>query len=332
MRNMSATQSNSSLSDLSLSLITSQDSLQTLNRLCNLVISCERPYEDVAEMIEDKAYELCEEGKLEEILRQLKNVADFFERLGNKSEEQCRDLADVYLLTGQIYQYAEKFPESIPWFKRASVVDDRYSAAFHSMATSYAHMHEYDAAIKSLEQEIILSPGNYYSYLLLSDLYEGEGRLEDVEECLKQLLVRDPDNIQGLHRLIRHYTNYNSRIETTLLERRLMGINKEFNRMEAIIRSYYLCYYKRYDEVVAFLDKWHSGSNGVTITMLVKAYVMGELRLYRKRRQAISDFRMVNNGREDVMKSKLKEFGAIFGDKAAERLRKVLFLSPRKKK
>lgn len=332
MRNMSATQSNDRQSDLSLSIITSQDSCQTLNRLCNLVISCEQPYEDVAELIEDKAYELCEKGKLDDVLDQLRNVSDFFEQMSNKSDEQCRDLAEVYLLTGQIFQYAEKYSDSILWFKQASVVDDRYPAAFHNMALSYTQMNEYDAAIKSLEQEIILSPGNYYSYLLLADLYEGEGRPDDVEECLKDLLTRDPDNIQGLHRLIRHYANHNSEIETSLLERRLMNIKKEFNRIEAMIRSYYLCRDNRYDEVVQFLDNWHGGSNNVTITLLVKAYVLGELRLYRKRRQIISEFRMANQGREDIMKSKLKEFRTIFGKKATERLRKILFFSPKTKK
>lgn len=311
-------------------IITSGDSLKVLDHLCGLVAGAERPYEDVAEQIEDRAYELCENGSIDLVLQKLKRLTSFFEGLDDKNDEHCRDLADVYLLTGQIYQYAGLFTESIPWFSRSAVVDDRYPAPFHSLAESYSQLREYDNAIKSLEQEIMLAPGNYYSYLLLADLYEREDRTGEVEKSLKRLLERDPENIQGLHRLIRHYEETDDTIDTTLLIRRLMKISKRFNRMEAVIRSFYLCRVEKYIEAIEFLDNWKNGANVVTITHLVKAHVYSETRQYSRRRQILNDFKVQNHAREDVMRSKLHEFGTVFGDTAAERIEKLLLFSPEK--
>ena len=314
-----------------LSLHENGDSLQAFSGLCTLVTSCERPYEDVAEQIEDKAYELCEDGRIDAVVRQLGILADFFERLEGKNEEQCRDLADIYLLVGQIHQFAGQFFESIPWFTRAAIVDDRYPEPFHCLATSYRHLHQFDSAIKSLEHEIELAPGNYYSYLLLADVYEEEGRKADVEECLKRLLERDPENLQGLHRLIRFYENAEEPIDTSLLMRRLMGVKKEFNRIEAVIRAYYLCRSSRYAEAIDFLDAWHPRSNGITITLLVKAYACSEMRQFSRRRRMLAEFKEQNHGRTEVMQTKLREFAAVFGDEAADTLQKMLLLPPPRK-
>ncbi len=311
-----------------LSILTAEDSLKTLRRLCDVVTGYERPYEDVAEQIEDRAYEICESGDPKPALEQLSKVAYFFEHMGDKNEEQSRDLADVYLLIGQIYQFAGQFVESILWFLRSTVVDDRYPAPFHSLATSYTQLEEYENAVKSLEQEIALAPGNYYSYLLLADLYQRSDRKSDIEACLKRLLERDPENIQGLHRLIRFYSETDPGINTSLLQRRILGVGRVLNRIEAVIRCYYLCREKRFDEAIDFLDKWHQGTDGITITFLVKAHVFGERRQYARRRKMLAEFKMRNHGREEVMLAKLREFASVFGTEVSYTLQKLLFLSP----
>lgn len=299
---------------------------QVLTGLCGLVATCERPYEEVAEQIEDVAYELCETGKLDLVVDQIGRIATFFERLERKNDEQCRDLADVYLLIGQIHQFAGKFDDSITWFDRAAIVDDRYPEPFHCLATSFRQLHDVPRAIKSLEQEIKLAPGNYYSYLLLADVYGEAGRLGDVEACLRGLLERDPENMQGLHRLIRHYEDTDPSIDTALLKRRLMGVSKSFNRIEAVIRSYYLCREKKYAEAVGFVDTWLARSNGTTITLLVKAHAFGGLHQYARRRRVIDEFKKKNHGRAEVMRNKLREFSLVFGDAAANRIGKLLLL------
>ena len=55
---------------------------------------------------------------------------------------------------------------------KAVVVDDRYDVPYHSLAISCLNMGQTERAIRSLEQEIAVAPGNYYSYLLLADIFE----------------------------------------------------------------------------------------------------------------------------------------------------------------
>ncbi|MBN1575118.1 MAG: tetratricopeptide repeat protein [Chitinispirillaceae bacterium] len=326
MGNGSTSQAGRTPSAQQLSLSGSNDAFQTLSRLCDLVAGSKQPYEDVAEQIEDRAYELCEAGNLDKVVQRLGRVAHFFEHLVNKNEEQCRDLADVYLLIGQIYQYAGGFAESISWFTRSAVVDDRYPAPFHSMADSYSQLHESDNAIKSLEQEIVLAPGNYYSYLLLADLYESDGRNSDVETCLQRLLERDPENIQGLHRIIRHYEFTAPSIDTTLMKRRLLGVSKQFNRTEAVIRCYYLCREGKYIEVIDFLEKRRREADGGMVASLIKAYVYGEMHQFSRRRQVLTEFKLQHHAHREAIEAKLREFGAVFGEKASTSLQKILLL------
>ncbi len=298
-----------------------------LANLCDMVIGFRQPYEDLAEQIEDRAYELCESGKLEKAVELLCGVCSFFERMIDKNEEQCRDLADVYLLIGQLYQYAGRYEESITWFSRSAVVDDRYAVPFHNMAASYSYLHDYENAIKSLEQEIAVAEGNYYSYLLLADLYEKVSRTKEVENCLKRLLERDPENIQGLHHLIRHYEKTDPAIDTTLLIRRLLSVNKKFNRTEAIIRCYYLCREGKYAEIIDFLSKRRREADGGMVASLILAHTYGEMRQYSRRRQILNEFKIQHNGRKEAIIAKIKEFGTIFGEQAAALLRKQLLLS-----
>jgi tetratricopeptide (TPR) repeat protein len=260
-------------------------------------------------------------------MKKILRIADFFEKLENKNEENARDLADVYLLIGQIYQYNDNFQDSITWFTRAIVADDQYSVPYHSCAISYLKIGMPEKAIKCFEQEIIFAPGNYYSYLMLADLYNNEGMHELVEQTLIKLLDRDPDNIQCLHKLILFYERSNHAVDVELLRRHLLKPKDNFNRIEALIRSYHFCREKRFRDALDFLDFWYQKTSEVTILHLVKAHVYGELSLYTKKRQELAIFKEKNHGKEDLMLAKLNEFGQIFGDSAADRLTRRLILS-----
>jgi tetratricopeptide (TPR) repeat protein len=148
----------------------------TLSQLCDRVTSMAVPFEDVAEFLENSTYELCVDGKCKSAIQQLSRVTSFFETMENKNEENCRDLADTYILIGEVNQYVGAFKESIEWFKKAAVVFDRYAMPFHNLATSYLELGDTKNAVKSLEQEIALEPGNYFSCLRLADLYEQPGK------------------------------------------------------------------------------------------------------------------------------------------------------------
>jgi len=292
--------------------------------LCAKVISLEVPYEDVAERIEDLAYLEQGRGDLEGVVGQLERVAHVFESLRNKNEEVSRDLAQVYLLIGQIYQFTGMYGDSIEWLNKSVIVDDMYPVSYHSLAVSYQGIGDTASAVKSLEQEVTVAPGNYYTYLLLAGIYEKNGMDSEFEGVLKRLLERDPDNIQGLHRLIRHYERYAAQVDVELLRHRLLGRAEGLSRIEAVIRAYHLCRAGRHGEALGFLNQWSGGAPHVSIIHLAKAHIYGLTHQYSKKRHELSLFKEKNHGRDDVMEIKMQEFASVFGEGAAEKLRQRL--------
>jgi len=295
-----------------------------LQSLCADVISMRTPYEDAAEQIEDQAYIEYGRGDLEGAVGQLENVARAFEFMRNKNEEVSRDLAQVYLLIGQIYQFAGMFGDSIDWIKKSIVIDDMHSVSYHILAVSYQSVGDTDSAIKSLEQEITVAPGNYYTYLRLADIYDKSGMADEFEGVLKRLLERDPDNIQGLHKLIRHYERYAAGVDVELLRRRLLVRSEGLSRIEAVVRAYHLCSCGKRGEALAFLDAWSRGAPDVSIVHLANAHIYGLMQQYSKKRKELSLFKEKNRGRTDVMEIKLTEFALVFGGEAAEKIRRRL--------
>ena len=137
------------------------------------------------------------DGKCDEVIEQLTRLCTFFENMEEKNEEVVRDLSDVYLLTGEFCQVGERFSDSVEWFKKAIVVDDNYDVPYHSLSSSYLNLGETSLAIKSLEQEIQVAPGNYYSYLLLADLYEKQERYEQVTARFAKGKKKSPYDQRG---------------------------------------------------------------------------------------------------------------------------------------
>jgi len=296
----------------------------SLDRLCGDVLALRAPYDDVAEQIEDAAYFEYEQGGLEHAIELLTGLARFFEGLRNKNEEMSRDLAQVYLLIGQIYSYAGNFEESIAWINNSIVVDDMYPVSYHSLALAFRSIGDESMSIKSLEQEIRVAPGNYYSYLMLADLYEKNGDFASFEDVLRRLLERAPDNVQGLHRLIRHCERVDGGADVELLRRRLLGNDKGLSRIEAVIRAYHLAQGGREREAVEFLEAWGEEAPDVSINHLANAHIYGRMHLHSKKRNELSRFRMKNRAREDVMEIKIAEFASVFGEEAAEKIRRSL--------
>ncbi len=300
--------------------------VKTLFHLSSSVINLECAYEDVAEEIEDLAYFECEKRSIHSVVEQLQKISMFFESMENKNDENCRDLAQVYLLIGQLYQYAGMFDESIMWFKRSVIVDDQFASPYHSLFSSFMHINDTEMAIRCLQQEILVAPGNYYSHLLLADLYEKNSDGESLERCLKNLLERDPDNIQGLHRLIGFYEKGKT-VSVDLLRSRLLNRNGNFSRVESIIRAYHLSCANRFNDALDFLNTWSEKSPEVTIVHLAKAYLFDRLALYSKKRLELAIFKKKNNANAEVIATKLQEFEAVFGSKAGSRLKQRLVVS-----
>lgn len=211
-----------------------------LRHLCDSVLNCTMAYSNIAVYIENKAYEEWKDGHVTHAIEQLKRITGFLERPADKNDQATRELADVYFLIGQICQYSGLYADSIGWLSKSVFVDDGNSLSYHSIAESYIKTGNVHQAARSFERELSLNEGNYFTYLELAGIYDRDNKPEKAEECLRKLLARDPDNMQGIHQLIRHYEKNNPSINVNLLTRRLLNIKKKFSWMEAAIRSYYL--------------------------------------------------------------------------------------------
>ena len=299
----------------------------SLEQLCEMVKSYSTPYEDLAEFIEDKAFAECDADRYLGAVAQLIGLAEFFEQMENKNEENSRDLVDVYILIGEIHQCHDNFEDSVEWFKKAVVVDDRAAEPYHSLAVSYAQLRDLPSAVRCLEQELALSPGNYYTYLQLADYYDALGNEDRSEDTITRLLRRDPDNIQALHRVIVRYETTEPGVEVELLRRRIVSQRDGLTKLGMIIWTYHMFRERRFDEALQFLSSREDEGKDLSIVNILKAHIYGEMGLVTKKRTELATFRKKNNGKQAFMANKLKEFGDVFGDAAVSRLMKRLVIS-----
>ena len=130
-----------------------------LHFLVNCVITGRQAYSDLSEYIETRSYEEWKRGKFERAIGELQEIVTFLENIENKNEENALDLAEVYLLIGQLYQYAEWYPESIEWLSKSVLANDGNSLPYNCMAVSYLKTGNYHNAIRCFEQEIAIDEG-----------------------------------------------------------------------------------------------------------------------------------------------------------------------------
>lgn len=297
----------------------------SLPQLCNFVVTCSRAYEDVAEHIEEKAYELCSKGKSDKAIEHLAKLVSFYETMEAKNEETLRDLSMIYVLLGELLQMEDRHAESIEWFQKALVSDERQTLPYQSLARSYAAMGEIDRAIRSLEQEIRLSPGNYFSYLLLAQLYEKRGQDHEMEECLERLLVRDPENVQGLHLLIAHHQRRHPGLDIELLRRRLIAVSRKLDQKDLAIWVYHMCA----EGKVAMCDRMLEARTDDDVPLDPALYL---LLAHVKMLQGDTKSAQVSleclvegfRNRAQALERKLSDFVAVFGETCLEPIRQRL--------
>jgi tetratricopeptide (TPR) repeat protein len=301
----------------------------TLAQLCNRVITRRQSYGDLAEIIEDRAYQECEDGRCERAGRLLKGLAAWFEGLRRPSSAERRALADVYVALGELHLYHVGARRGLRWFRKAALVDDTYAAPFHSLAMAYEQLHDLSRASRALEHELLLAPGNYYSYLILADTYEALDDGERFEETLHRLLVRDPQNIQALHRLVVHYESDEPAADVELLRRRIVSVERKLSKGETIIKTFHMCRESRCEQALQDLVERERESPEAAFIHLLKAAVYGELRQFSRKKVALAQFKRMSSGRRSSMQMELKEFQEVFGKAAVGRLsRRLAFSSP----
>lgn len=303
---------------------------RTLAQLVSLVVAHKYPFEDLAEFIEDRAYEVCEgndSGTCTQALKQLKRLAEYFEQDSDQSELHARNLADIYLLVGELHLYHDRAKEGATWFRRAIKARDNYAAPYHSLALAQMKQGDNLAAARSLEEELLRSPGNLYSYLLLAELYEREGDEDGFEEALRRLLTRDPENVQALHRLIRHYEREEPEAEVELLRQRLISVDRDLNKAELTIWIYHMCREGKFVEALQALEQLEDDAPDSPTVHLLKAAVYGEMRQFTRKKRELALFKRISNASEPAIRGELKQFEDIFGKPAVAKLSRRLAIS-----
>jgi len=298
-----------------------------MNQLVRLVKTMRVALVDVFEAIEEQAYMLCEAGEFEYVAETLANVAAFYESFEYKNEEIVRDLVDLYILIGEIFQFHQEYQVSLIWFHKASVIDDRNPASYHAMAISHEHMRNVPAMIKCLQYEVCIAPGNYHSYLLLSQKQLLVGDLDGAENTLKLLLERNPDNIDALHQLICVYELQPETVDCRFLRKRIIGRQSPQTLHEKLILSYHLCCMQQFERALHMMQLHSMQYPEHCIVSLVIAHIYGEAGYSGKKRETLALFRKHTIHRPVMAKSAIEEFEQIFGTAARENLLKRLHLS-----
>lgn len=296
----------------------------TLGQLCNRVVTCSLSYEDAREAIAERLFEAIQGAGAHDALEQVGHVVSFLEGLENKNEECARNLADVYGLMGEACQWAENDSQSVAWFEKAIVLNDRSPLLFQSMADALARLGRGEAAERAYRQAIRLAPGDYSTYLKLAGVYEKLENPEAMEECLERLLERDPGNMQALHMLIIHHHRRDSQVDVEFLRRRLLSTGRALHKKDLLIWAYHMCEEGRVEEVPTSFNNGTSRCVDDVLDGLVRAYAYGKLRRYAQRKRILQRVADMAPNSPASLEAKLKEFTAVFGEEAAKPLRKVI--------
>jgi len=302
---------------------------RTLAQLVSLVVLYGYPFEDLAELIEDRAYDVCEHSGSDchGTLRQLRRLAAFHEKGSGKGERRARNLADIYLLIGELYLYHDRARKSMRWFRKALRVRESYAAPYHSLALAQSNLGDHAAAARSLEEELIRAPENLYSYLMLAELYERLAEPERFEDALRRLLARDPENVQALHRLVRHYEQEQPGVDVELLRRRLLSVERDMSKAELVIWVYHMCRENRFVEALTALHRMEEKAADSPSIHLLKAAVYGEMRQFTRKKRELALFKRIASGSESVIRGELRQFEEVFGRSAVGKLSRRLAIS-----
>lgn len=291
---------------------------------CKTISNNDKTYEEISDLLEDYAYSACIEGNGKNVLDELNRLSRYYQRRKSLDVESIRDLADIFLLAGEVSAFLGDETESIELFRKAAFTDENYDRAQHSLAMAYSQIGDVKSATICLEREIFVSPGNYFSYLILADMYEKLKENKNVETILKKLLDRDTDNIRALHKLIMHYEKVDPKLNIQLLRSRIINSSPELIKHDLLIWVYHMLKNELANEAVEMLVILENEYPGISLINLLKAHVFGSLKLFSKKRRELEEFKRQNYGRSEFMKNKIDEFEKIFGKIEADKIRKKL--------
>jgi hypothetical protein len=147
------------------------------------------------------------------------------------------------------------------------------------------------------------------------------------EDTLRRVLARDPDNLQALHRSIRHYEREQPEAEVEFLRRRLLSVDRDMNRGELTIWTYHMCREGRFVDALRALQGLEEKSADSPTIHLLKAAVYGEMRQYTRKKRELALFKRINHGSLPAIQGELKQFEQVFGKTAVAKLCRRLAIS-----
>lgn len=129
------------------------------------------------------------EGLFEEDARRKNELFDKAAGQFNEAISTKEDYAAAYRDIGHIYTLQGKKEAAVGYFTKALRYSTQESAAagiYQAMATTYASLGRYDAAVSSIEEAIRRDPKNPSVYESLASVYVGQGKLEETIVQLKK--------------------------------------------------------------------------------------------------------------------------------------------------
>jgi Predicted N-acetylglucosaminyl transferase len=120
-----------------------------------------------------------------------------------EAEEICRgiiaenpDFIDAYALLGEIHFSQGLFDDAIIDYKHALNIDDSFLGGHIALARLYMNSGKFDNAEKQCSDALSkLDPDNLQIQMLLSTIYERQGKYEEAVESLKRIIKKTPENV-----------------------------------------------------------------------------------------------------------------------------------------
>lgn len=120
-----------------------------------------------------------------------------------EAEDICRgiieknpDFIDAYALLGEIHLSQGLFDDAIIDYKQALNINDSFLGGHIALARLYMNSGKFDNAEKQCEHALLkVDPDNFQIQILLSTIYERQGKNEEAVESLKRIIKKTPESV-----------------------------------------------------------------------------------------------------------------------------------------
>ncbi len=148
---------------------------------------------------------------------QSKNLTDAIKMMSLAGEIMPKDtLAALY--TGISAQQAKQAPLAKEQFERYMANGGKDVGVIYSLALLYRNDKEYEKAIATLDKGLKLLPGNKDLAAERVNILLSSGKMEDAVASMKELVEKDPNNVQNALNLAILYDNAATKMDSEILK------------------------------------------------------------------------------------------------------------------